>query len=141
MRRATLSGAESARASHGGFAPSVSASAYFDAPSAPPRATVEPTRLTRSFHATRRTAGYDDAWTGVYGEHGGVGKSAVRLSAVPALARVLPDDGARPGGADGRTTPLNELELDVNTANVLAKQQAQLLELHAQVESLKAQLS
>ena len=141
MRRATLSGAESARASHGGFAPSVSASAYFDAPSAPPRVTVEPTRLTRSFHATRRTAGYDDAWTGVYGEHGGVGKSAVRLSAVPALARALPDDGARPGGADGRTTPLNELELDVNTANVLAKQQAQLLELHAQVESLKAQLS
>jgi hypothetical protein len=141
MRRATLSGAEAARASHGGFAPSVSASAYFDAPSALPRATVEPARLTRSFHATRRTAGYDDAWTGVYGEHGGVGKSAVRLSAVPALARVLPDDGARPGGADGRTTPLNELELDVNTANVLAKQQAQLLELHAQVESLKAQLS
>ena len=143
MRRATLSGAESARASHGGFAPSVSASAYFDAPSAPPRVTVEPTRLTRSFHATRRTAGYDDAWTGVYGEHGGVGESAVRLSAVPALARALPDDGARarPGGADGRTTPLNELELDVNTANVLAKQQAQLLELHAQVESLKAQLS
>ena len=29
----------------------------------------------------------------------------------------------------------------MNTANVLAKQQAQLLELHAQVESLKAQLS
>jgi hypothetical protein len=57
MRRATLSGAEAARASHGGFAPGVSASAYFDAPSALPRATVEPARLTRSFHATRRTAG------------------------------------------------------------------------------------
>ena len=135
MRRATLSGAEAARASHGGFATGVSASAYFDAPSALPRATVEPARLTRSFHATRRTAGYDDAWTGVYGEHGGVGKSAVRLSAVPALARVLPDDTSL------RASPLNELELDVNTANVLAKQQAQLLELHAQVESLKAQLS
>ena len=140
MRRATYSGVESARAPHGGFAPGVSASAYFDAPSAPPRATVEPARLTRSFHATRRTPGYDDAWTGVYGEHGGVGKSAVRLSAVPALARALSDDGAR-AGAEGRAAPLNELELDVNTANVLAKQQAQLLELHAQVESLKAQLS
>ena len=141
MRRATLSGAESARAPHGGFVPSVSASAYFDAPSAPPRATVEPARLTRSFHATRRTSGYDDAWTGVYGEHGGIGKSAVRLSAVPALARALPDDAPPLGGAEGRAAPLNELELDVNTANVLAKQQAQLLELHAQVESLKAQLS
>jgi hypothetical protein len=140
MRRATLSGAEAARASHGGFAPGVSASAYFDAPSALPRATVEPARLTRSFHATRRTAGYEHAWTGVYGEHGGVGKSAVRLSAVSALKSVLPDDGTR-RGAEGRASPLNELELDVNTANVLAKQQAQLLELHAQVESLKAQLS
>jgi hypothetical protein len=143
MRRATHAGVEPARASHGDFTTNVSTSAYFDAPSATRKVSVEPARLIRSHHATRRTAGYDDAWTGVYGDHGGVGKSAVRLSAVPSLARALPED-ADPSALGARSTrpaPLHELELDVNTANVLAKQQAQLLELHAQVQSLKAQLS
>ena len=140
LRHAT----HSAMDSRGDFATQVSASAYFDAPSHPPRASVEPARLTRSYHATKpTTSGHDDAWNGVYGDHGGVGKSAVRLSAVQTLARVLPEDTFVSTGAHVRheRTHVRDQELDVNTANVLAKQQAQLLELHAQVEHLKVQLT
>lgn len=145
MRRVTHSSVEPAR---GDFATQVSASAYFDVPSHPKHASVAPARLTRSCHAQRPTIGSYDAWSGVYGDHLGVGKSAVRLSAIPVLSRVLPEDASRSHATYAKRAHepkrhhhTDPPELDVNTANVLAKQQAQLLELHAQVESLKAALT
>jgi hypothetical protein len=73
--------------------------------------------------------------------HLGTTRDAVRLSAVPSLARILPDrDEDADHSRRDHSAPQTQ-SIDVHTANVLAKQQAQLLELHEQLRSLQEQLT
>ena len=71
----------------------------------------------------------------------GTTRDAVRLSAVPSLARILPDREEDADHSPRDHSALQTQSIDVHTANVLAKQQAQLLELNEQLRSLQEQLT